>query len=78
MLAERTIYVAERGESFRPDRIIFYPDGSADVVDYKFTAEPRQEHSTQVRGYLAMLRAMGHTRLRGFLWYPELHIVQEV
>ncbi|MBJ2183883.1 MAG: UvrD-helicase domain-containing protein [Muribaculaceae bacterium] len=78
VLAERTIYVAERGESFRPDRIIFYPDGSADVVDYKFTAEPRQEHSTQVRGYLAMLRAMGHTRLRGFLWYPELHIVQEV
>lgn len=78
VLAERTIYVADRGESFRPDRIVFYPDGSADVIDYKFTSEPHDAHRTQVRGYLAMLRSMGHTRLRGYLWYPELHIVQEV
>lgn len=72
VLAERTIYVAERGESFRPDRVVFYPDGSADVVDYKFTSEPHDSHRRQVRAYQAMLAAMGHTRTRGYLWYPEL------
>ncbi|MDE6486003.1 MAG: UvrD-helicase domain-containing protein [Muribaculaceae bacterium] len=78
VLTEQTIYVGERGESFRPDRIVFYPDGSIDIVDYKFTSEPRDEHRTQVKGYLAMLRAMGHTVLRGYLWYPELRLVLPV
>jgi len=78
VLAERTIYVAERGESFRPDRIVFYPDGSVDIIDYKFTSEPHPDHPMQVRGYLAMLRAMGHTRLNGYLWYPGLHLIIDV
>ena len=72
VLAERSIYVADRGESFRPDRVVFYPDGSADVIDYKFTSEPHDSHRRQVRAYQAMLAAMGHKRTRGFLWYPEL------
>lgn len=78
VLAERTIYVPERRESFRPDRIVMYPDGSIDIIDYKFTSEPLDEHRIQVHGYMNMLREMGHTRLHGYLWYPEQCLVLEV
>ena len=57
---------------------MFHPDGSVDIVDYKFTTEPHDSHRTQVQGYKNMLRAMGHTRLRGYLWYPELRRILEV
>ena len=50
------------------------PDGSADVIDYKFTAEPSDAHRRQVAQYLDMMRDMGHTRVCGYLWYPELRI----
>ncbi|MDE6452727.1 MAG: UvrD-helicase domain-containing protein [Muribaculaceae bacterium] len=72
VLAERTIYVGARGESFRPDRLVFYTDGSVDVVDYKFTAEPCDSHRSQVRAYRAMLAEMGYRDTRGYLWYPAL------
>ncbi len=78
VMTERTIYVPSRRESFRPDRIVTYPDGTIDIIDYKFTSEPQPAHLVQVRGYMRMLRDMGRTRLRGYLWYPELHRVIEV
>lgn len=78
VLAERTIYVGRDNRSFRPDRIVFRPDGSADVIDYKFTAEPSDAHRRQVAQYLDMMRDMGHTRVCGYLWYPELRIIERV
>ncbi|MDE6286539.1 MAG: UvrD-helicase domain-containing protein [Muribaculaceae bacterium] len=78
VLAERTIYEARTGRSYRPDRLVLYPDGSVDVVDYKFTSETHDEHRRQVGGYMRLLREMGHTAVRGYLWYPEQRLVQEV
>ena len=78
VLAERTIYEARTGRSFRPDRLVIYPDGSVDVVDYKFTSETHDRHSRQVAGYMRLLRTMGYHAVRGFLWYPEQQIVHEV
>lgn len=78
VLAERTIYEARSGRSFRPDRLVVYTDGSVDVVDYKFTSETHDEHLRQVGGYMRLLRAMGHTAVRGYLWYPEQGLVVEV
>ncbi len=78
VLAERTVYVGRDNRSFRPDRIVFRPDGSADVIDYKFTAEPSDAHRRQVAQYLDMMRDMGHTRVCGYLWYPELRIIERV
>ncbi len=78
VLAERTIYVARSGRSFRPDRLVVYPDGSVDVVDYKFTTETHNEHKRQVAGYMRLLHTMGYTTVRGFLWYPEQALVLPV
>lgn len=78
VLTEQTIFVKGRDESFRPDRIVFYPDGSIDIVDYKFTSAPDDGHRTQVKGYMWMLRQMGYEHLRGYLWYPEAGLVLPV
>ena len=56
------------GAEVRPDRVILGPDGSATIIDYKF-GEPGKEHFAQVRGYMDLYRALGHTPVTGFLWY---------
>ena len=75
---EQSIYKPEGDVTFRPDRIVISPDGSVDVVDYKFTTEPLASHRRQVGDYVALLRAMGYETVRGYLWYPELNIIKSV
>ncbi|MDE6196431.1 MAG: UvrD-helicase domain-containing protein [Muribaculaceae bacterium] len=70
--AERTLYVAGSGNSFRPDRIVVRPDGQTTVIDYKFTTEPRPEHFGQMENYLALLASIGRENAGGYLWYPLL------
>lgn len=63
--------------SLRPDRLVLYPDGSAEVIDYKF-GDKRSGHKRQVRGYIEILRQMGYSPVRGYLWYPEIDEIVEV
>ncbi|MGI6222881.1 MAG: UvrD-helicase domain-containing protein [Prevotella sp.] len=51
----------------RPDRVMI--DGQkATVVDFKF-ATPIEDHVWQVRRYMNLLRKMGYTDVKGYLWY---------
>ena len=75
---ERSIYVAATGMSFRPDRIVFHPDGRVSVVDYKFTSEARPEHFGQVENYLDLMHQLGYDTVEGYLWYPLLGTVKRV
>lgn len=77
-LREQSIYVPERDITLRPDRIVIDGDGSVEVVDYKFTAEPLPGHRRQVEGYVALLRSMGYEKVTGYLWYPELNNIIRV
>ncbi len=70
--AERSIYLADKGISFRPDRVVITPDGVTQVVDYKFTTEPRPEHFKQVENYIRLMRRLGRDKVCGYLWYPLL------
>ncbi|MDE7403160.1 MAG: UvrD-helicase domain-containing protein [Muribaculaceae bacterium] len=60
-------------KNLRPDRIMIFPDGHAEVVDYKFGAyneENHRRHSRQLGRYVRLLRATGsYPEVRGFLWY---------
>lgn len=76
--AERTIYVAETGMSFRPDRMVVCPDGTTSIIDYKFTTEPRPEHFAQVENYVKLMTQLGYANVKAFLWYPLLKRVLEV
>jgi len=75
VLCEQSIFVNESSSmpySKRPDRIVFYDDGTAEVVDFKFTSEELPEHLAQVREYVVLLNRMGITVRAGWLWYPLL------
>lgn len=57
----------------RPDRVIYHPDGSVTVVDYKFgspTEKYRELYRDQVRDYMALLAECGFRNIRGYLFYP--------
>ena len=60
----------------RPDRVM--TDGQQTiVVDFKFGRE-RQEYHEQVRGYMHLLACMGHTNIRGYLWFVYSNKIIEV
>lgn len=74
---ERAILVADDQEkSRRPDRVMIKGD-TAIVVDYKFARE-REEHSTQVRLYINLLRKIGYKNVSGYLWYVYKNEIKEI
>jgi CRISPR/Cas system-associated exonuclease Cas4 (RecB family) len=74
---ERAILIAnDQEKSRRPDRVMIKGD-SAIVVDYKFARE-REEHSTQVKLYMDLLKKIGYKNVRGYLWYVYKNEIKEV
>ena len=60
----------------RPDRVM--TDGQEMiVVDFKF-GTPKEEHRRQVSEYMQLLREMGHTNVKGYLWYVYTNKIDEV
>ena len=76
--AERSIYVPDADESFRPDRVVVRPDGSVVVVDYKFTRGIRESHRVQVSHYVELLHKLGRPSVEGYIWYPALKQIIKV
>ena len=67
---ERAIIGGRLTSSRRPDRVIIYPDGHVEIVDYKFGKE-EPSYRTQVRRYMDLLRAMGYEQVLGYLCYLQ-------
>ena len=60
----------------RPDRVM--TDGQEwIIVDFKF-GHPRNEYHDQVREYMSLLSAMGHSHIRGYLWFVYSNQIVEV
>ena len=61
LLMNEATVIAPGGDSYRPDRMMFSPDGQkAVVVDYKFGS-----------GYMDLLGQMCYREVEGWLWYGE-------
>ncbi|MGM9714092.1 MAG: UvrD-helicase domain-containing protein [Prevotella sp.] len=60
----------------RPDRVMV-SDSDTIVVDFKLS-RLKPEHHAQVAGYMSLLREMGHTGVRGYLWSVMTGEVVEV
>ena len=55
----------------RPDRVMINPEtNEAIVLDYKF-GHWEKEYIDQVQGYMQALRDMGHSPVRGYLWFAQ-------
>ena len=75
---ECTILSMEDGEvkEHRPDRVM--TDGKEwIVVDFKFGRQ-KNDYPKQVRNYMNLLKTMGHTEVKGYLWYVYSNIIEEV
>lgn len=66
--------------SRRPDRILVYPDGHAEVVDYKFGKyDTKGKYRRQISGYVRRLAETGmYTNVEGYLWYVNADIIEKV
>lgn len=66
--------------SRRPDRILVYPDGHAEVVDYKFGKyDDTGKYRRQIRGYVRRLAETGrYSGVKGYLWYVNEDIIELV
>lgn len=60
----------------RPDRVLIGKDEII-VIDFKF-GKPKPEYHNQVKGYMNQIKEMGHTRVKGYLWYVYPNKVEEV
>ena len=72
------ISVTPEGEvrKLRPDRVM--TDGQQMiVVDFKF-GRRNQEYHDQVKQYMDLLCQMGHTNVKGYLWYVYNNQIEEV
>lgn len=63
-------------KSRRPDRVMV-KDNEAIVIDYKFGKE-REEYYEQVKNYMELLKAIGYTNVKGFVWYVYKNYIKEV
>ena len=72
VLTEQPVYDPRHNQHTRIDRIVWLPDGSIHIVDYKFTSRHKPEHLTQIRRYATNLAAMGFKNITAYLWYPLL------
>lgn len=63
---ERNI-IRPNDTSKRPDRVMTR-GSEAVVVDYKF-GEESSRYNRQIKGYIAELRKMGYTSVKGYIWY---------
>lgn len=69
--------LSDNGKTRRPDRVML-SDGKAIVVDYKFGEMEEPAHHSQVRNYLRLIRRMGYSEVKGYLWYVGKDTIKEV
>lgn len=60
----------------RPDRVMKRGDETV-VVDFKF-GRANRAYSDQVKQYMLLLRDMGYSKVRGYLWYVANETIEEI
>ncbi len=77
VMNERTILTHDEHNA-RPDRVVFYVDGSVDVIDYKFGKEENKKYHNQIKKYISYLKQASYTNVKGWLWYVTLGKIDEI
>lgn len=66
----------EDKKNFRPDRVMV-KEKEAVVVDYKF-ARKSAEHVEQVKDYMELLKMIGYTDVKGYVWYVDKNEIERI
>ncbi len=62
------------GDEYRPDRVVFFPNGTVAVIDYKF-GKPEDKYCRQVGRYVNLYKKMGYQKVEGYIWYLEDNLI---
>lgn len=68
--------ITPKGETYRPDRILF-DNTQAIVIDYKFGEKEERKYHSQVKNYMKLIQQMGYQCV-GYICYVELDIFEKV
>ncbi|TCO09254.1 UvrD-helicase domain-containing protein [Natronoflexus pectinivorans] len=60
----------------RPDRVMI-KDDEVIVVDYKFGQGKHPSHQKQVQDYILLVKEMGYSKVKGYIWYPHINEIIE-
>ena len=74
------------GRVYRPDRIVIEDINGelvVSVVDYKFgeynpNSASNGKYLRQVTNYISLIREIGYSNVKGYLWYVNHNVVEEV
>ncbi len=69
--------INEKGEMFRPDRVVITPERKVIIIDYKF-GEHRGSYEGQLKCYADLWQRMGYREVSAFLWYVQTDEVRVV
>ena len=61
----------------RPDRVMI-KGNKAVAVDYKFGRGKEEKHRDQVKDYMQLLKQMGYTEVKGYVWYLTIGEIVDV
>lgn len=65
------------GTFIRPDRVMIHGNEVV-VIDYKFGQKEEKKYQKQVKNYMAQIRKMGYTDVKGYLCYVVLDLIVEI
>ncbi|MFW6043734.1 MAG: UvrD-helicase domain-containing protein [Marinilabiliaceae bacterium] len=65
------------GSIKRPDRVMTGQEETV-VVDYKFGKTNASQHQNQVREYMEKIEKMGHSSVKGYIWYVPYNEVVSI
>lgn len=72
ILTESSI-IGRDGQESRPDRVLIYPDGRVEIIDYKFGAY-YSEYENQLERYKSLFEAMGYKSVKAELWFVNKNV----
>lgn len=65
--------IGRDGRESRPDRVLIYPDGSVEIIDYKFGAY-YDEYERQLERYRSLFMEMGCKSVKAGLWFVNKNV----
>ncbi|MCM1356546.1 MAG: UvrD-helicase domain-containing protein [Staphylococcus sp.] len=77
VLIERPIAIGG-DDTRRPDRVVWTADGHIDIIDFKSGSQDPRRYMKQVREYITLYESIGHSGVRGYLYYLDSGRIVEV
>ena len=70
-IINETEILQQKGTFLRPDRVVISGE-EVSVIDYKFGNIQKKSYHKQAIRYISLIKEMGFSQVKGYIWYVEL------